>query len=115
MEIKVLYGMEKTLMNNKRLKLYYVLDDYRQDIIETLYKMGYKAHHIGSDGLVVQYSNKDDLSIILKVLTNADKRHKELEDITIEDVDKLKEIPFNYIDMNAFKKWFNLTECENVY
>jgi len=90
------------------LRAYYVANDWVEEVLPDIIISGYKAHPIGTDGICVQYTKAKDLCIILNVIQKHDKRYKDLGDITLEQVELFKDTPFAHLDMQKFKKYFNL-------
>jgi 3-dehydroquinate synthase class II len=95
------------------LRCYFVSNDWREDVAQDLLKEGYKVHSIGSDGIVIQYTDVKKLSHIFSIIQGHDKSYQDLGDITMDEVEESKYTPFNHIDVEKFMEYFGINSGEN--
>ena len=105
---RVISYIGKLLNKHKKLRCYFVLNDDTLEVQRELINLKFKTICIGSDGLVVQYSKNKDLKTILKIIKRYDKRHKDLGNITINEIEQYKNVPFCHLDMEKVNSYFNI-------
>ena len=90
----------------KKLRCF-TCNSFYNETHDLLRKKGFnKLIKLATEGLVVQYENKQDIKTILQTIIKIDKRNQDLGDITLEEITKYSRIPFNYLNMNKIKEYF---------